>query len=369
LRVGVVKEVKAAERRVAITPAGVRELVADGHEVLVETGAGLDSGYDDGEYRRLGARMVGTREVWRDCELLVKVKEPVESEYEHLRPDLILFTFLHLAPNRPLLESIVDSGVCAIAYETVKDAEGHLPLLTPMSEIAGRLATLAAAFYLQAPAEVNAGMLIGGAPGVPSAKVLVLGGGSAGTQAARMAAGMGAEVTILELSLPRIRQLEDLFDGRVRVLVSDAETIEEQLRHADVVVGAVLVPGARAPKLIRRKDLGLMKSGSVLADVAIDQGGCAESSRGTTHASPTYVVEGVTHYCVTNIPGAVPATSTRALTNATLPYIRKLARLGIDAANAADPGLAAGTNVRDGEILCEPVADAYWTKMPEGAVV
>jgi alanine dehydrogenase len=358
MNVGVVTEIKPAEQRVALTPAGARELVADGHQVLVQCGAGDGSGFADAAYAAAGATIGSQAEVWERSDLLVKVKEPIAEEYGFLRRDQVLFTYLHLAADRALTDALVSAGTCAIAYETVEDAEHRLPLLAPMSEIAGRLAALAGAFHLQGP-HGGRGLLIGGAPGVAPARVLVLGGGTAGTHAARAAVGMGAQVTILERSLARIRQLEEFFDGRAQVLMSDAETIKSYGRHADLLIGAVLVPGASAPRLITREILRSMADGSVLVDVAIDQGGCADTSRPTTHGDPTYVVDGIVHYCVGNLPGAVASTSTRALTNATLPYVRTLAAFGVDDAIAADAGLAAGVNVRDGEIVCAPVADAH----------
>jgi alanine dehydrogenase len=358
MQIGVVREIKPAERRVALTPAGALELVRAGHTVTVEQEAGAASGFPDAAYVKAGARIEpDVAQVWGESDLLLKVKEPIAPEFGHLREDLVLFAYLHLAPDPTLTEALVRSGVTAIAYETVEDERGGLPLLAPMSEIAGRLATQAGAYYLQSPYGGN-GTLIGGAPGVAPARVLVIGGGAVGTHAARVAVGMGAEVTILERSIPRIRELEELFSGRARVLMSDAYTLLDELSTADLVVGAVLIPGARAPKLISRADLDSMREGSVIADVAIDQGGCVETSRPTTHESPTYVVDGVVHYCVANMPGAVPATSTRALTNATLPYVRALAG-GVDQALANDPLLAQGLNVRDGEITYGPVAEAY----------
>jgi alanine dehydrogenase len=358
MRVGVVKEIKPAERRVALTPPGVYELAAEGHEVLVETGAGLGSGFQDADYAEAGATVVaGAADVWARSELLLKVKEPIEPEYGFLREGLVLFTYLHLAPDPALTDALVRSGTTAIAYETVEDATGGLPLLAPMSEIAGRLAAQAGAFYLQASFGGN-GTLIGGAPGVAPARVLVIGGGAVGTHAARVAAGMGAEVTVLERSLGRIRELEELFAGRARVLMSDTLTLKRELGDADVVIGAVLVAGARTARIICREDLRLMRPGAVIVDVAVDQGGCVETARPTTHDNPTYLVDGIVHYCVANMPGAVPATSTRALTNATLPYVRRLAA-GVRAALAADPGLAKGLNVDAGDITCEPVAAAY----------
>jgi alanine dehydrogenase len=353
-----VTESKPQERRVALTPGGALELTHAGHEVLVQAGAGEGSGFADAAYAEAGARLVeGADGVWADSELLLKVKEPIAPEYERLNPDAVLFTYLHLAPDPALTTALMRSGTTAIAYETVEDARGGLPLLAPMSEIAGRLATQAGAYYLQAPYGGN-GTLIGGAPGVAPAKVLVIGGGAVGTHAARVAVGMGADVTILERSLPRIRELEEAFGASARVLMSDTLTLREQLSVSDVVVGAVLIPGAKAPHLISRADLAAMKDGSVICDVAIDQGGCAETSRPTTHAEPTFVVDGVVHYCVANMPGAVPVTSTRALTNATLPYVLRLAG-GVDAALAADPGLARGLNVAGGEIRNLEVAEAF----------
>jgi alanine dehydrogenase len=357
--VGVVKEIKPAERRVALTPAGSRELTAQGNEVLVEADAGLGSGFEDAEYERTGAELVSSaHDVWQRSELLLKVKEPIETEYELLRPDLVLFTYLHLAADRPLIEALLGSGTTAIAYETVEDAQGTLPLLAPMSEVAGRLATQAGAYFLQDPMGGN-GTLIGGAPGVRAAQVLVIGGGVVGTQATRIAVGMGAEVTVLERSLARIRELEQQFNGRVTVLTSNRLTLEAELPRADLVIGAVLIPGAAAPHLITREDLALLKRRSIIVDVAIDQGGCAETSRPTTHGDPVYEVDGVLHYCVTNMPGAVPVTSTRALTNATLPYVLGLASLGLERSLDTDAGFARGLNVRDGEIAYGPVAEAY----------
>jgi alanine dehydrogenase len=365
--VGVVKEIKPAERRIALTPAGAHELATRDHGVLVEAGAGVASGFDDADYVRAGAEIVATAaEVWERGDLLLKVKEPIEPEYGLLRAGQVLFTYLHLAPNRPLIDALVASGTTAIAYETVEDARGGLPLLAPMSEVAGRLAMQAGAYFLMDPMGGN-GTLIGGVPGVAPARVLVIGGGVVGTHAARVAVGMGAEVTVLERSLPRIRELEQLFGGRARVLMSDTLTLESELPHADLVVGAVLIPGAVAPHLITRESLKLMRPRTVIVDVAIDQGGCAETSRPTTHSDPVYEVDGVLHYCVANMPGAVPATSTRALTNATLPYVLRLATMGVDAALDADPGLALGLNVRDGKIPYAPVAEAYARRVAAAA--
>jgi alanine dehydrogenase len=357
-----------AERRVALTPAGARELVGDGHEVLVEAGAGAGVGFSDPAYVQVGATICNRASLWAESDLLVKVKEPIRDEYELLHANVVLFTYLHLAANAALTDALTESGTFAIAYETVEDAAGRRTLLEPMSEIAGRLATQAGAYFLQGT-QGGSGTLIGGAPGVAPGRVVVLGGGSAGTEAARIALGMGAEVTILERSLVRIRELEKLYAGRAKVLMSDAMTVEEESEQADLLIGAVLVPGARTPRLITRDMLTAMKAGSVFVDVAIDQGGCASTSRRTTHDDPTYVVEGILHYCVPNMPAAVALTSTRALTNATLPYIRTLAALGVDEAIAADSGLARGVNVRDGVIACAPVASGYEPAIRESAAV
>ncbi len=364
MRIGTVKEIKSAERRVALTPAGARELTTLGHEVLLEPNAGVGSGFADGAYESAGAQILGSaEEVWGDSDLLLKVKEPIEVEYPLMRADLTIFTYLHLAPNRPLTEALLTSKATGIAYETVEKGHGRLPLLAPMSEIAGRLAAQAGAYFLQGPLG-GPGLLIGGVTGVAPARVLVIGGGIVGTQAARIALGLEAEVTILERSLERLHELDEYFGSQARILMSDAIVLEEALREADVVIGAVLVPGALAPRLVTREMLSWMKPSSVIVDVAIDQGGCFETSHPTTHADPVFEVDGVLHYCVANMPGAVPITATRALTNATMPYIRSLAEMGIDAALAADPGLGLGLNVRNGEITYEPVAIAYAGETP-----
>jgi alanine dehydrogenase len=335
--------------------------------VLVESGAGVGSGFPDDGYASVGARLVSdAAEVWHESELLMKVKEPIESEYPLLHSDLMLFTYLHLAPNRPLTEALMSSGGTAIAYETVETRDGHLPLLAPMSEIAGRLAAQAGAYFLQGPLG-GPGVLIGGVTGVAPARIVVIGGGVVGTQAARIALGTEGELTILERSLPRLHELDEYFGARARILMSDAILLEEALREADVVIGAVLVPGALAPQLVTREMLGLMKPRSVIVDVAIDQGGCFETSHPTTHAEPVFEVDEILHYCVANMPGAVPVTATRALTNATLPYVRRLAEQGVDAALADDPGFARGLNVKDGEIVYEPVATAYAQGAPVAA--
>jgi alanine dehydrogenase len=356
--VGLVAELKPGERRCALTPAGARELAAAGHDVLVQAGAGDGSGFTDAKYTQAGARLApDAATVWASADLLLKVKEPITREYEHLRAGQTLFTYLHLAADRPLTEALVDSGTTAVAYETIEDRDGRLPLLAPMSEIAGRLAAQAGAYFLQDPLG-GRGVLIGGVPGVAPARVTVLGGGVVGTHAARVACGMGADVTILDRSLPRLRELDELFEGRARVVMSSAAQIEEELLRSDVVIGAVLVPGAAAPKLVTREMLHLLPARAALVDVAIDQGGCFETSRPTTHAEPAYEVDGILHYCVANMPGAVPRTSTRALTNATLPYVKALAEFGVDELIAHDPGVAPGVNVRDGVVVSAPVAEA-----------
>jgi alanine dehydrogenase len=358
VRIGVVTEVKPAELRVALTPGGTAELVGGGHEVWVQSGAGEGSGFADDAYRSAGARMVPEAPaVWEAADLLVKVKEPVGGELDLLRPELILFTYLHLAAAPELTRALVRSGAIGIAYETVEDATGQLPLLTPMSEIAGRLAAGASAYFLQRPFG-GRGVLMGGAPGVAAAHVVVVGGGVVGVQAARVAHGMGAQVTILERSEGRLRYLDERFGGGVRVLMSDAHSLAEQVGACDALIGAVLVHGAAAPKLVSRQMLATMLPRSVIVDVAIDQGGCIETARPTTHQEPTFNVDGVLHYCVANMPGAVPVTATRSLTNATLPYLHRLADLGVDRLCEQDPGFARGVNVRDHEILHPGVRSA-----------
>jgi alanine dehydrogenase len=358
VRIGVPKELKTDEYRVALTPAGARELVQRRHDVLVEHGAGVGSAFDDHAYEAAGASITSVENVWAEADLLLKVKEPIQSEYGHLREGLVLFTYLHIAADEPLTGALVESGIAAVAYETVETDVGALPLLAPMSEIAGRLAAQAGAYFLEKPLG-GRGLLLGGVPGVAPGRVVIIGGGIVGYNAAVIALGLGANVTILERSIDRMRHLEEVLSGRVSLVMSSTLQIEESLRDADVVIGAVLIPGARAPKLITRAMVAGMKEGAVLADVAIDQGGCAETSRPTTHSEPVYTVEGVTHYCVANMPGAVPITSTKALTNATLPYVEAIADYGLAEAVARDRALARGVNVLAGKVTYEAVAEAH----------
>jgi len=358
MRIGVAREIKPDEYRVALTPAGARELVQRGHDVLVESSAGDGSAFPDAAYAAAGARIVGTEEVWAQAELLLKVKEPIEPEYGRLRAGLVLFTYLHIAADEPLTRALLDSGITAVAYETVETDSRVLPLLAPMSEVAGRLAAQAGAYFLEKPLG-GRGLLLGGVAGVAPGRVVVIGGGMVGYNAAVIALGLGAQVTILDRSIDRMRHLEEILSGRVSLVMSSSLQIEESVTEADVVIGAVLIPGALAPKLVTREMVRAMKPGSVLCDVAIDQGGCAETSHPTTHSAPVYEVDGVTHYCVANMPGAVPITSTLALTNATLPYVEAIADRGLAAAVASDAALARGVNVLDGKITYKAVAEAH----------
>jgi alanine dehydrogenase len=356
MKVGVPKEIKILEYRVGMVPAGVRELVHDGHEVIVETNAGAGIGMTDADYEAAGAKVVSTaKEVFAEAELIVKVKEPQLEECSMLRPEQVLFTYLHLAADPAQAEALVKSGATAIAYETVTGKDGSLPLLTPMSEVAGRLSIQAGAYALQ-KANGGSGVLLGGVPGVAPGKVLVVGGGVAGTNAAEMAVGLGAQVTILDRSVPRLREISDIYGGRVRTEYSTKHAMDTLITDADLVVGAVLIAGAAAPKLVSAEHVRQMKAGSVLVDISIDQGGCFETSRPTTHAEPTYVVDDVVHYCVTNMPGAVPRTSTFALTNVTLPFVKDLAGLGWREALRRDNHLAQGLNVHAGHVNYEAVA-------------
>lgn len=370
MRVGVPTEVKNQEHRVAVTPAGVDHLVRAGHEVLVQSGAGSGSAITDDDFRRAGARVVGTAdEVWADAELVCKVKEPVASEYAHLRRGLVLFTYLHLAADRPATDALLAAGTTSIAYETVQLADGSLPLLAPMSEVAGRLATQVGAYHLMKN-EGGSGTLLGGVPGVAPASVVVIGGGVAGRHAALIALGMHADVTVLDVSLPRLRELDAELGGRVRTLASSTYALAHEVAHADLVIGAVLVPGARAPKLVTDEMVAAMRPGSVLVDIAVDQGGCFESTHPTTHDDPTFAVHRSVFYCVANMPGAVPVTSTRALTNATLPYLTALADHGWRGALAADPALARGLATHDGTLHNAAVGAAHgYASSPVGAAL
>ena len=365
MRIGVPREIKTHEYRVGLTPSSVKEYVAAGHSVLVETGAGGGIGADDAQYVAAGAKIAPAADVFATADMIVKVKEPQPGEWRQLRPGQLLFTYLHLASDPAQAQGLIESGCTAIAYETVTDAHGGLPLLVPMSEVAGRLSIEAAAFALRRYAG-GRGLLLGGVPGVPAAKVAVIGGGVVGTNAARMAAGLGAEVAILDRSLPRLRELDQLFAGRVRTRYSTGDALAQEIASADVVIGAVLVPGALAPKLVRRAQLSTMKAGAVIVDVAIDQGGCFETSRPTTHADPTYVVDGVIHYCVANMPGAVPLTSSHALNNATLPFGLMLAARGLPAI-LENPHLRAGLNVHRGRITHPAVAASLGLPLVEAS--
>jgi alanine dehydrogenase len=358
VKIGVPREVKPDEYRIALTPAGARELVERGHEVLVEFGAGEGSAFSDAAFEAVGARTASVEAVWEQSELVLKVKEPLPDEYGRIREDLVLFTYLHLAANEELTGALIESGAACVAYETVETDNRALPLLAPMSEIAGRIAAQAGAYFLEKPLG-GRGLLLGGVPGVSPGKVVVIGGGMVGYNAAVIALGLGANVTILERSIDRMRYLDEILSGRVTLLMSSSLQIEESVANADVVIGAVLIPGALAPRLLTRAHLGAMKTGSVLVDVAIDQGGVAETSRPTTHSEPVYEVDGVTHYCVANMPGGVPITSTKALTNATLPYVEAIAEHGLAEAVARDRALARGVNVLDGRVTYEAVAEAH----------
>jgi alanine dehydrogenase len=359
MRVAVASEIKNNENRVALTPAGVDALARRGHDVLVQAGAGVGSGIPDERYRAAGAEIVASAdEVWARADLLVKVKEPIAEEYRHLRDDLTLFTYLHLAADRPLTDALVAAGTTAVAYETVQTSDRALPLLAPMSEVAGRLSIVVGAGSLLS-AGGGRGMLLGGVPGTPKAKVVVIGGGVAGEHAAANALGLGADVTVIDISLPRLAKLEARFGGAIQTRASTRYEIADQLADADLVIGSVLIPGSAAPKLVTDDMVAAMKTGSVLVDIAIDQGGCFEGSHPTTHDAPTFPVHGSLYYCVANMPGAVPHTSTRALSNATLPYITAIADHGWDAASAADPALAKGLNVRAGEVVNAGVRAAF----------
>lgn len=357
--IGVPKEIKTNENRVALIPAGAQALVEAGHEVVVERGAGTGSGFTDADYESAGARVLGTAdEVWNAAEMIMKVKEPIAAEYPRIRENQLLFTYFHFAADETLTRALVDSGAVALAYETVELPSGELPLLTPMSEVAGRMAVQAGAKYLE-KYYGGRGMLLGGVPGVPPADVVILGGGVVGTNAAKIAAGMGAHVRILDVSLSRLRYLSDVMPANVDLIYSNRYNILEQIETADLLVGAVLLPGAKAPMLVRREDLKRMKNGAVIVDVAVDQGGCVETIHPTTHEDPIYEIDGVIHYGVANMPGGVPRTSTLALTNATFPYAARLARLGWQDACRQDPALALGLNIVAGKIVYPGVAEAF----------
>lgn len=357
--IGVPKEIKNNENRVGMTPAGVKELVAHGHTVYVQHTAGQGSGFADEDYVKAGASILPTiEEVYSAAEMIIKVKEPIEPEYSLVRKDQVLFTYFHFACDRPLTDAMLASGATCIAYETVRDRQGTLPLLVPMSEVAGRMSIQEGARFLEKP-QGGKGLLLGGVPGVKPARVLILGAGVVGRNAALMAAGLGADVTICDISLPTLRHIAEVMPKNVKTLYSSRHNIEQELPTSDLVVGSVLIPGAKAPHLVTRDMLRLMQPGTVMVDVAIDQGGCFETSHPTTHAEPTYVVDGIVHYAVANIPGAVPFTSTMALTNATLPYALRLADKGWREACKADPGLADGVNIVDGKITFKGVAEAF----------
>ena len=357
--VGVPKEIKTNENRVALVPAGAESLASDGHTVLVEQGAGLGSGFNDDAYRAVGAEIAPSADaVWAKAEMIMKVKEPIEPEWPKIRKGQLVFTYFHFAASEPLTRAIIKSGSIAIAYETVQLPTGELPLLTPMSEVAGRMAVQEGAKYLE-KVFGGSGILLGGVPGVLPAEVVIIGGGVVGTNAAKMAAGLGAHVTLLDVSLDRLRYLSDVLAANVDGVFSNRHNILEQIKKADLVIGAVLLPGAKAPSLVKRGDLKLMKPGSVIVDVAVDQGGCIETTKPTTHENPTYVVDGIIHYAVANMPGGVPRTSTLALTNATFPYAKKLAKLGWKDACRKDQSLALGLNVIEGKVVYPGVAEAF----------
>jgi alanine dehydrogenase len=357
--IGVPKEIKNNENRVALTPAGTKELVKRGHTVLVEKLAGTGSGFTDEEYVQAGARIIDqAAEVYAQAEMIIKVKEPIEQEYKLIKKEQLVFTYFHFASYEPLTRAMMESGAVCLAYETVERADGSLPLLIPMSEVAGRMAVQEGAKYLEKPLK-GRGILLGGVPGVKPAKVLILGGGVVGTNAAKIAAGMGADVTILDVNINRLRYLDDVMPKNVHTMVSNEYVIRELVRDADLIIGGVLIPGAKAPKLITRDMLKTMRPGTVLVDVAVDQGGCIETCTPTTHENPTYVIDDVVHYCVANMPGAVPYTSTLALTNATLPYAIKLANLGWKKACQESAELRLGLNVVFGEVVYKGVAEAF----------
>ena len=361
MRVGVPREVKADEYRIGMMPVGAEALVKAGHTVLIEAGAGVSSGFPDEDYAKAGAIIVPTADEVFTADMIVKVKEPQPAEISRFRPGQIIFTYMHFAASKQLTQACMESEIVAIAYETITDKKGTLPLLTPMSEIAGKMSIQEGAKYLEKPM-LGRGILLGGVPGVPPADVVILGAGVVGVNAAKIASGMGANVTLMDINLDRLRYLDDVMPANVTTIYSDLHTVRESLMKADLVIGAVLIPGAKAPRLVTRDQLKLMKNGSVIVDVAIDQGGCVETARPTTHQQPTYVVDGVVHYCVTNMPGAVGRTSTIALCNATLPYALKIANKGYEAAAAEDPGLGQGINLVGGRVVNAAVAESLSLK-------
>ena len=359
MRIGVVKEIKNHEYRVGVTPPAARAYISAGHTVLFQSGAGEGAGFEDAEYKDAGAEIVSeAAAVWENAEMIIKVKEPIEPEYKYLRKDLILYTYLHLAADKPLLDVLLASGIKAVAYETIEGSNGGLPCLTPMSEVAGRLSIIEGSKYLEKPYG-GRGLLLSGVPGVPPSKVVILGGGIVGTNAAKMASGSGADVTVLDTNLDRLAYLDDIFLGTIKTRYSSRGDLEESLKEADLLIGAVLLRGSAAPKLVKKEDLKLMKKGSVIVDVAVDQGGCFETTRATTHQDPIYVVDGIIHYCVANMPGAVPRTSTIALGNATLKYGLSIANEGVEEAMRKDRGLALGLNCYVGILTCAGVAEAF----------
>ncbi|HET7104721.1 MAG TPA: alanine dehydrogenase [Terracidiphilus sp.] len=367
--IGVPKEIKDNEARVGVTPAGVKALTEAGHKVLVETQAGAQSGFPDEEYQNAGAEMVGDAGyAWGEAEIVVKVKEPIDREYGYFRTGLVLFTYLHLAPLPALTNKLLETGVIGIAYETVRDRTGMLPLLMPMSEVAGRMSVQVGASYLEKE-RGGRGILLGGVPGVPPAHVTIIGGGIVGNNAARIALGFGAKTTLIDINLNRLRELDDIFNGRLHTLVSNSYNIGNATREADLVIGGVLIPGATAPKLVTRAMVKQMKQGAVIVDVAIDQGGCVETARPTSHSDPSYVVDGVVHYCVTNMPGAVPHTSTLALTNSTFPYLLRMANLGAREALGRDKGFAEGLNTWLGTLTHHGVAESQQRPWTDAATV
>lgn len=362
MKIGTVTEIKNHEYRVGLVPGGVKALTEAGHEVFVQDGAGEGSGITNDIYEAAGAKIVSTAdEVFATVEMVVKVKEPLSKEVEKLREGQILFTYLHLAPMAELTQGLLDRGVTGVAFETITARDGSLPLLTPMSEVAGRMAVQEGAHYLE-KAEGGLGMLVGGVPGVSRGRITIIGGGVVGLNACKMAVGLGAQVTILEKSHARMQYLDDIFEGRITTLMSNPLTIHDAVRESDLVIGAVLIPGAAAPRLVTREMISDMQNGAVIVDVAVDQGGCIETTRPTTHSDPTFVVDGVVHYCVANMPGAVPRTSTFALTNVTLPYAVQIAERGLEGAVRANPGLLNGVNTYQGKVTCEPVAESQGRK-------